>query len=81
LLRLKQLRKCPRTARPVCGIQFPTARLFRTKEIQMIRTTYLLGGMLTAMAAWLIYRGQQPRPVEVLAHRLEEAWADHHTRV
>jgi hypothetical protein len=47
----------------------------------MIRTTYLLGGLFTALAAWIIYRGQQPRPVEVLAHRLEEAWADHHTRV
>jgi hypothetical protein len=52
-----------------------------TKEIQMIRTTYLLGGMLTAMAVWLVYRGQQPKEVEILAHRLEEAWADHHTRV
>jgi heme/copper-type cytochrome/quinol oxidase subunit 4 len=50
-------------------------------DVKMIRTTYLLGGMLTAMAVWLVYRGQQPREVEVLAHRLEEAWADHHTRV
>jgi len=47
----------------------------------MIRFTYMLGGTLAAAAIWLIYRGQQPRPVEVLAHRLEEAWADHHTRV
>ncbi len=51
----------------------------------MIRTTYMLAGLLTAMAAWLIYHGsqreQQPKEVEVLAHRLEEAWADHHTRV
>ncbi len=46
----------------------------------MIRTAYMLGGMLTAMALLLIYRGQQPKEVEVLAHRLEEAWADHHTR-
>jgi len=37
--------------------------------------------MFTAMAAWLIYHGSQPKKVEVLAHRLEEAWADHHTRV
>jgi len=47
----------------------------------MIRFTYMLGGTLAAAAIWLIYRGQQPKEVEVLAHRLEEAWADHHTRV
>jgi len=47
----------------------------------MIRPTYWLGSMFTAMAAWLIYHGSQPKKVEVLAHRLEEAWADHHTRV
>jgi len=47
----------------------------------MNRIPYLIGGLLTATAAWLLYRGLQPRPVEVLAHRLEEAWADHHTQV
>jgi len=46
----------------------------------MNRIPYVLGGLLTAMAAWLLYRGMQPHPVAVLAHRLEEAWADHHTR-
>ena len=53
----------------------------RSRRYKMIRFTYMLGGTLAAAAIWLIYRGQQPRPVEVLAHRLEEAWADHHTRV
>ena len=51
------------------------------KETLMMRLPFLLGGMFTAMAIWLVYRGAQPRPIEVLAHKLEDAWANHHTRV
>jgi hypothetical protein len=32
-------------------------------------------------AAYLVVRQDSQQPVEVLAHRLEEAWADHHTQV
>jgi len=72
----------PAAAKPVCGIQPTTGiPIPALKEIQMIRPTYLLGSMFTAMAAWIIYHGYQPKKVEVLAHRLKEAWADHHTRV
>jgi len=38
-----------------------------------MRLPFLLGGMFTAMAIWLVYRGAQPRPIEVLAHKLEQA--------
>jgi hypothetical protein len=43
---------------------------------------YLIAG-ITASMAFLIARNRanvsQPVPVEELAHRLEDAWADHHT--
>jgi len=47
----------------------------------MIRLPFLIGSFFAAMAVLLIYRSSQPREIEVLAHRLEDAWADHHTRV
>ena len=39
-------------------------------------------GALSATAAFLLLRNamhSRPVPVEELAHRLEGAWADHHT--
>ena len=43
---------------------------------------YLIGGMGIA-AAYFLARKQQAsqgaQPVEELAHRLQDAWADHHT--
>jgi ribose/xylose/arabinose/galactoside ABC-type transport system permease subunit len=43
---------------------------------------WTIGGLCAATAGFLVWsRKQQARPVEALAHRLEEAWADHHTRV
>ena len=44
---------------------------------------FLVGGA-TLAAAYLLARKQQaaaavPQPVEELAHRLQDAWADHHT--
>ncbi|MDR3737245.1 MAG: hypothetical protein P4L10_17155 [Acidobacteriaceae bacterium] len=47
----------------------------------MTRIPYIISGVFTAMALWVVYQRSQKRPVAVLAHRLEEAWADHHTRV
>jgi len=43
----------------------------------------LIAGV-SAAAAYFIVKKQKPtapEPVEVLAHELQEAWADHHTVV
>lgn len=42
---------------------------------------WIAGVVTTAWAAYLLVRQNSQQPVEVLAHRLEEAWADHHTQV
>jgi ribose/xylose/arabinose/galactoside ABC-type transport system permease subunit len=43
---------------------------------------WTLSGLCAAVAGFLVWsRNRQAQPVEQLAHRLEEAWADHHTRV
>ena len=38
-----------------------------------------LGGLCAAAACILVWGPRHNQPVEQLAHRLEEAWADHHT--
>ncbi len=49
---------------------------------QMKKVIWTIGGLCAAAAGFLVLgRKQQAQPVEDLAHRLEEAWADHHTRV
>jgi hypothetical protein len=43
---------------------------------------YFVGGLgvVAALMAWKLKLGQaEPQPVEELAHRLQDAWADHHT--
>ena len=42
---------------------------------------YLLSGVAAAAAYTLITnaRNSAPKPVEKLAHKLQDAWADHHT--
>jgi hypothetical protein len=40
---------------------------------------YLLGGVGIAVAYVLLAKRREPAPVEDLAHRLQDAWADHHT--
>jgi hypothetical protein len=45
---------------------------------------YLVGGAGIALAYFLARKQQaapMPQPVEELAHRLQDAWADHHTVV
>ncbi len=43
---------------------------------------FTLSALCAAFAGFLfLNRRQQAQPVEDLAHRLEDAWADHHTRV
>ena len=48
----------------------------------MKNVIWTIGGLCAAAAGFLVIsRRQQAQPVEDLAHRLEEAWADHHTQV
>ena len=56
-------------------------------DISMKSLLYLIGGLGLA-AAYFVSRNQQQAaaaaaaaPVDVLAHRLQDAWADHHTVV
>lgn len=42
---------------------------------------WLIGGFCAAAAGFLFFGPQRIQPVELLAHRLEEAWSDHHTVV
>jgi len=47
----------------------------------MKKTLWFIGGLCAAAAGFLVWSAQKNQPVEELAHRLEEAWADHHTVV
>ena len=40
---------------------------------------WMVGGFCAAAACFLVWGPKQSQPVELLAHRLEDAWADHHT--
>jgi hypothetical protein len=44
---------------------------------------YLLSGFAAAAAYILVTNARKaaPKPVEELAHKLQDAWADHHTVV
>jgi hypothetical protein len=42
---------------------------------------WLVGGLCAAAVGFLVWDSRRAQPVEDLAHRLEEAWADHHTQV
>ncbi len=41
----------------------------------------LVGGVCAAATGFLILNSRRTQPIELLAHRLEDAWADHHTVV
>jgi hypothetical protein len=45
----------------------------------MKKAIFLIGGICGAAAGMIVVLSRQPKPVDVLAHQLEEAWADHHT--
>ncbi|MGA7155887.1 MAG: hypothetical protein WBY53_03525 [Acidobacteriaceae bacterium] len=47
----------------------------------MKNVLYLISGMAAAMVGFLVWHRTRVQPVEELAHRLEDAWADHHTVV
>lgn len=42
---------------------------------------WLVGGVCAAAAGFLVWGAKQREPVEQLAHKLEAAWADHHSTV
>lgn len=47
----------------------------------MKKTLFLIGGFCAAAAGFLVLGMKRTQPVETMAHRLETAWADHHTVV
>jgi hypothetical protein len=47
----------------------------------MKNLVWLVGGMAAAIVGFLVWDRKRLQPVEELAHRLETAWADHHTVV
>ncbi|MGA8939737.1 MAG: hypothetical protein WB439_11290 [Acidobacteriaceae bacterium] len=42
---------------------------------------FLVSGIAAATVGFLVWHRTSVQPVEALAHRLEDAWADHHTVV
>ncbi|HSY70391.1 MAG TPA: hypothetical protein VK813_17205 [Edaphobacter sp.] len=47
----------------------------------MKNVLWMVGGFCAAAAGFLVWNPNHTRRVELLAHRLEKAWADHHTLV
>ena len=47
----------------------------------MKNVLWMVGGFCAAALGFVVWSSRRTRPVELLAHRLEEAWADHHTVV
>jgi len=47
----------------------------------MKNVLWMMGGLCAAATGFLVWNRERTPPVELLAHRLEEAWADHHTVV
>ncbi len=42
---------------------------------------WMFAGFCAAAAGFLVWNPKRTQSVELLAHRLEEAWADYHTVV
>ena len=47
----------------------------------MKRVIWTVGGVCAAAAGIILWQSIRTPEVEQLAHKLEDAWADHHTRV
>jgi len=47
----------------------------------MKNVLWMVGGFCAAATGFLVFSRNRTEPVELLAHRLQEAWADHHTVV
>jgi len=72
----------PDAASNLCAV--PRKGTHLDQELQSMKNfAYLIAGV-SAVVAFFIARRQQGKalePVEVLAHELQDAWADHHTVV
>ncbi len=64
-----------------CGIQSSIATAEKGMRVTMKKVLWLVGGIAAAAAGFLVLGRKRVQPVEELAHRLETAWADHHTTV
>jgi hypothetical protein len=53
----------------------------RKREQAMKNVLWMMGGFCAAATGFLVWNCKCAPPVELLAHRLEQAWADHHTVV
>jgi hypothetical protein len=42
---------------------------------------WMVSGICAAAAGFLVWSPNRTQPVELLAHRLKDAWVDHHTVV
>jgi hypothetical protein len=52
------------------------------KEVNRMKNVlWMIGGFCAAATGFLVWNCRRTPPVELLAHRLEAAWADHHTIV
>jgi hypothetical protein len=51
------------------------------KDRQIEKSIWWLTGFCAAAAGFLIFAPKRTLPIELLAHRLEDAWADNHTIV
>ena len=47
----------------------------------MKRVIWTVGGVCAAAAGIILWQSTRTPEVEELGHKLEDAWADHHTRV
>jgi len=47
----------------------------------MKRFLFAVGGFCAAAAGFLVWESMRKPNVEQLAHKLEDAWVDHHTTV
>jgi hypothetical protein len=70
------------TASNLAGrVEFATARIRANRSQHMKNVLWMVGGFCAAAAGLLVWSPGRTQPVELLAHRLEVAWADHHTVV
>jgi hypothetical protein len=50
-------------------------------EVTVKSILWTMGGICAAAAGLLVWSPYKIKPVEDLAHSLQDAWADHHTVV
>jgi hypothetical protein len=63
-------------------LQLPDIQAAVREISKKMKTVFWVAGAVCgAMAGLMIWNRQRDEPVEDLAHRLESAWADHHTVV